>query len=310
MSVTPSSKSPGKSRKIKRLKRPAELKELADFLNHDFDQDPKTWRAPGNPLFFLHLKATQPDLNEVRSIQEEMSKDLAALIAPECLGDLDISIDRLIDKINGLNIVNKWDGLPYGDAWISLHGGLRWSDQAPASHPVRTFDRVVRIAGFKWILRKTPVANSLRSKVYQIVMETLETDTFSNLRKCKQCLRFFAARDAREEVCAKCRRSYVRMAAKSRGGKHRRKIKDQSRDAGLRLLRQITTSIQGRANLKLGDLLDESPNLTTLRLHLGGTWEEFRHVLDDLRSKTLNVEEGWNSLSARLKEKLAHAPWS
>jgi hypothetical protein len=308
MSVTPRSKPPRKNRETKGLKRPAELKELADFLNYDFDKNPNNWRAPDNPLFFLHLKAAQPDLNEVKTFQKEISKDLEVLIAPKYLGDLDFSIDRLIDKINGLNIVNNWDGFPSGAAWISRHGGLRWSAHDQPPHPVRLFDRVVRIAGFKWILRKTPVANSLRAKVYHFVMEALETDTFSNLRKCKQCLRFFVAHDAREKVCrgGDCAKIRDRIATNLKMKRYRHKLAEDKHRKGINTLRHVASVIEKNPDLSITTIHDNEPIIQKLQKRLGELYGDFENfVMKPLARDPRNIQAVWDNVPPKLKSKLA-----
>lgn len=301
MGVTRKRKKSKKTRRTAKLARVTGLDDLANFLNYNFDQHPDNWRRPDHPLFWLYLNPTQPDLSEVKKLQKEICEDLKPLIAPEYLGDLDICINGLIETINGLNIVNMWDELPFDHAWLSRHGGLRWSDMPTPPAPVRPIDRVVRIAGYKWLLRKTPVASSVRAKVFQIVMEALETDTFLNLRKCKECPRFFVAADPREEVCGlPCQRKRDREQAKLRQRHLRRNDELETEKEGLRNLQQIWDFVHGKPNSRLEDLVEAVPFLRHL--------DRPDTFLTDLMKKPPNFEKILNTLSPGLRKRLANGP--
>ena len=67
-------------------------------------------------------------------------------------------------------------------------------------HSVQPFERFVKIGGFKWLLRKTLVTRPVRAKLYQIVMEAIETQEFAKLKKCAECSTFFVAGDSRDSL--------------------------------------------------------------------------------------------------------------
>ncbi len=281
---------------------------LAKFLNYNFDNTPKTWRTPDNPLYLLHPRPTQPDWNQVNQIQNEIRQDILSLIASEDHGDLYSSIETVVEKVNRLKMVGAWDVLPVDKNWVSRYGGSRWFNWTELPPPVRPFDKDIKIGGFKWRLRKTPLADSIRTKLYQIIIEAIETQALPNFKVCEVCSKFFIAAEPRDNTCSrKCKRIRDSKAAKSRMRNLRKKRREGNRETGVSKLREIAGVVHANAILKSVDLIQIS-HLKGLRVHLGDLWGEFYSKLGDLRPKNPNIHAIWNDLSPRLQNKLANAP--
>jgi len=207
------------------------LNDLASFLNFNFNSERQDWQKHTHPLFLLLWRPGALGIQEVKKLQAELKKDLLPLVAPEPwqMGGLDAHSERLIEKINSLRLVNAWDIEPWDAAFLRQYHPPGWETYIDnLKQPIRPFERVVKIGGFNWLLRKSQTGDSIRARLYRVVVEALETGELVRLKKCDECIRFFVAKDPRLNVCSEgCERLRDNRGAKDRERRYRERKKEE-----------------------------------------------------------------------------------
>jgi len=71
-----------------------------------------------------------------------------------------------------------------------------------------------------------------------------------------------------------------------------------------RLANQIQKS-RHKTNEDLEDLLEQIPDLETLRQRLGEKWSDFEYVVEEIKNKRKDIETIWDGLPPRLQKAIA-----
>lgn len=298
----------------------ASLRQLALFLNFDCAEPKVTaarqgWERPRHPLFQLLYRPNQRlEVEEVKRFQAELRQDLLAIVAPEPwqIGALDSHLERLLEEINSLGLVSVWDIEPFDRRWLRRYGAVRWGANSDAlkHKPIRSVERIVSVGGFRWLLKKQLPATSMRERLYRIIIEALEGQELSKLKRCEECQKFFVAEDPREKLCSpECKRLHEREGSKRRMQKLRRRRGEAESESlerqGLPKLDKLVTLIRKSRGRRISDLLDQIPDLSKLRHHLGEKWESFVPVVEKIKKSGTRSKTIWNRLPPRIRKALA-----
>jgi hypothetical protein len=305
---------------VPKLSTAASLRQLALFLNFDFAGPKVTaarqeWESLRHPLFqLLYRPKQQLKIEQVQRLQQELRQDLLATVAPEPwqVGDLDAHLERLLEKINSLGLVSVWDIEPFDRRWLRRYGAVRWRANSDALKlkPIRSVERIVSVGGFRWLLKKQLPATSIRERLYRIIIDALEGQELSKLKRCEKCQKFFVAEDPREKLCSpQCKRLYDREGAKRRMQRLRQRRRsaeaESLRTEGLPKLIKLADLIRKKGKHTVADLLAEIPELQSLRHHLGEKWESFKPLLERLIQPRTRPKSLWSKMPKQLRKKFA-----
>jgi len=218
------------------------LESLVYFMNLDLDttreedviEDPISWvHLPGM------LRSARGKMKAKR-LQSELRRDLMPLVNPtkeyDLLDEAFDLLDKLVTKIDKMNLRSHWVGMPVDEA-------------GPGTLVI--LDR-------RWEVYKEIDRRSLRHSLYWNLIHSLESGELSSLKVCPECSRYFIQADARQGFCNhKCRIEFNNKQRLQTGYfKNRRQtIRRKSLSRARRLLRE-------------GKSLNEVSNETRLSLRV------------------------------------------
>jgi hypothetical protein len=165
--------------------RSSEITRLIVFLNFDFDSGTEENLREAK-LNFCELRTSDWRIGGKR-LQGEIAADVISLMGKQPHLGLDC-LDGLLAKISGLNLHFRWS------AESTQH-----QDSRRLLGPER---KVLTLAGRKFIVcRQLSTFESFRELFYGTVLESLENGTFSRLRLCPECRKFFWTTDLKRRFC-------------------------------------------------------------------------------------------------------------
>ena len=176
------------------------LHVLCDFLNTDFQSIDEVNRRPS--LMWLSFRwasifydATKRE--QAKKLQLELKHDLS----PE-------NFRNVIDKINEMNLDHYIVEIYNDYKFLKRH--------LPAAFP--PWQKVIKIGNERVIIKKSRfTAESLRKRLYSLLLQCIEADELGRLKCCSECQQMFiAAADRRKSVCNNCRGSHVRKMGRVR----------------------------------------------------------------------------------------------
>jgi len=169
-------------------------------------------------------------------------------------------LDRLLEKINRLDLQFRWNalghlldkinGLDLQFLWYAESGQHEWTVYDPdlskplskttgypepvpgterkQSNPTMRLlgpeRRITTIVGEKFIVAKQlSHAKSFRELLYGIIAETLENGSFTKLRMCPQCGTFFVGEDLKRKFCGdRCKDHFFNLKKDFKGLRQKR----------------------------------------------------------------------------------------
>lgn len=202
--------------------------------------------------------ATKPRGNRK---QQEMMLNLTTAV-PRAYHGPEFYLDRLLEKVNRLNLRFRWyaesghyQTVVYApDFSKPLPGKLGYPEPIIGTERKKPNSvlkllgperRIISLVGEKFIVaRQLSYANSLREQLYGIVAESLENGSFTNVRLCPQCGKFFLGRTRRGKFCGDhCKNQFFNLK------KDMKKYREMSRKIALTKARRLFKQGNGAASI-------------------------------------------------------------
>lgn len=271
--------------------RSSEMTRLVAFLNFDFGSETEERLKEAR----LNVcEGRSPDWRKAcQGLQEEIRVDLIPLIGKQSHLGLDC-LDSLLDKISRLNLHFRW----YAES-TQHHDSMRLLG------PER---KVVKLGGRKFVVcRQLSTFESFHELFYGAIVESLENGSFSRLRRCPTCRKFFLPVDVRTRFCpgTRCKDDFHSKTANERVKKFRRRKKRLVAKIGLAALSRLATSLRRAKPKTMVDAV-QVEELATLRHALGGRWwDKFEPRVEEI-IEGRKPNQVWRNLSAGIKAILAN----
>lgn len=172
--------------------------------------------------------------------------------------------------------------------------------------------RVLNIMGYRWIVKPRVLItqeDAARQMIYWNIIRAFENGQIVRLGRClrKNCQRFFVARRLGQKFCnVDCTKTADTKAARRRMKNYRKHQEEEIKAKGLPKLTKLAGLIKNSGQ-EIYKLMDQIPELSNLRKHLGELWDEFEPLMHEI-SDGRKEASIWESLPPRIKKALAEAP--
>ena len=308
------------------------LGSLVHVLNFDFDSVDEEDLLKRVGLDCWGFDVSDPGWrSKAQQLQIDLKGDLLPIINPKkTLSPTKAFrlLEQLVNKINSLSLVQDWSVVPVDHVIVDDSGmaepelvkkeeSLDLEEEEDPEEIIKRLgqnERILKIFGLRWVVQPRVLITSeeaARQMLYWIIIRSLENGTIMSLGRCvrKECRRFFVAKRLGQKYCTlECTKAADTKAATERMRDYRTRDKEKMKAEGLPKLSRLANQIQKsrhKTNEDLEDLLEQIPDLETLRQHLGEMWSDFEYVVEEIKNKRKDIETIWDGLPPRLQKAIA-----